>query len=98
MLNIFVAPAAAPPVAAAPPPPAAPAPRPAPAAAPVPALAPAAAPAAAPTDRVYASPFARRIAELKNLRLGGKPSLLTNLVIHMYINFIIYPNKFMYLI
>lgn len=47
--------------------PAAPAPAAAPAAAPV-AAAPA---AAAPGDRVYASPMARRIAELRNIRLSG---------------------------
>ncbi|CAG9788782.1 unnamed protein product [Diatraea saccharalis] len=68
--------------AAAPPPVAAPAP-----AAPTPALGPVSAPvsaaAAAPAvaipaaalgDRVYASPLARRLAELRNVRLGGQGS------------------------
>ncbi|KAI8439539.1 hypothetical protein MSG28_013286 [Choristoneura fumiferana] len=48
----------------------------APMAAPRPAATPAAAPAPAPTagGRVYASPMARRLAEIKNIRLGGKGS------------------------
>ncbi|XP_026495638.1 dihydrolipoyllysine-residue acetyltransferase component of pyruvate dehydrogenase complex, mitochondrial isoform X4 [Vanessa tameamea] len=57
-------PAAAAPAAPAPPAPAAPAP-----AAPRPAAAPA--PAADQHSRIYASPMARRLAELKNLRLGA---------------------------
>nr|XP_026495635.1 dihydrolipoyllysine-residue acetyltransferase component of pyruvate dehydrogenase complex, mitochondrial isoform X1 [Vanessa tameamea] len=60
-------PAAAAPAAPAPPAPAAPAP-----AAPRPAAAPA--PAADQHSRIYASPMARRLAELKNLRLGGQGS------------------------
>ncbi|OWR51854.1 dihydrolipoyllysine-residue acetyltransferase component of pyruvate dehydrogenase complex, mitochondrial isoform X2 [Danaus plexippus] len=61
------------PAAAPAPAPAAPAaPSPAPAAAP--AVAPAVAPAAAEHGRLYASPMARRLAELKNMRLGGQGS------------------------
>ncbi|XP_068617560.1 dihydrolipoyllysine-residue acetyltransferase component of pyruvate dehydrogenase complex, mitochondrial isoform X2 [Battus philenor] len=63
--------------AAAPPPAAPAAAAPAPAA-PVAAAPPAAAavpvPAPAPAGRLYASPFARRIAELRNIRLGGQGS------------------------
>ncbi|XP_045537149.1 dihydrolipoyllysine-residue acetyltransferase component of pyruvate dehydrogenase complex, mitochondrial isoform X1 [Papilio machaon] len=57
------------PAAAAPPAPAAAPPRPAAPAAPAPAPA-----AAAPEGRVYASPMARRLAELRNIRLGGQGS------------------------
>ncbi|CAH0725679.1 unnamed protein product, partial [Brenthis ino] len=55
--------------------PAAPAPA-APAAAPAPRAASASAPAPAPAEhgRVYASPMARRLAELKQIRLGGQGS------------------------
>ncbi|XP_075979986.1 dihydrolipoamide S-acetyltransferase muc isoform X2 [Anticarsia gemmatalis] len=63
---------------AAAPAPAAPAAAPAPAApaaaAPAPAAAAPAPAAPQPTGRVYASPFARRIAELRNIRLGGQGS------------------------
>ncbi|XP_045537151.1 dihydrolipoyllysine-residue acetyltransferase component of pyruvate dehydrogenase complex, mitochondrial isoform X3 [Papilio machaon] len=58
------------PAAAAPPAPAAAPPRPAAPAAPAPAPA-----AAAPEGRVYASPMARRLAELRNIRLGGAAPL-----------------------
>ncbi|KAL0871293.1 hypothetical protein ABMA27_005043 [Loxostege sticticalis] len=54
------------PAATAPAAPAAPAARAAPAAA--------AAPAPDPSSRVYASPMAKRLAEIKNIRLGGKGS------------------------
>ncbi|XP_045775211.1 dihydrolipoyllysine-residue acetyltransferase component of pyruvate dehydrogenase complex, mitochondrial isoform X2 [Maniola jurtina] len=65
--------AAAPPAAPAAPAPAPAAPRPAaPAAAPAPA--PAAAPAVDQHGRIYASPMARRLAELKSIRLGGQGS------------------------
>ncbi|XP_050348064.1 dihydrolipoyllysine-residue acetyltransferase component of pyruvate dehydrogenase complex, mitochondrial isoform X2 [Nymphalis io] len=64
--------AAAPPPAAAAP--AAPAPAAPAAAAPRPAAAPASAPAVDQHSRIYASPMARRLAELKNLRLGGQGS------------------------
>ncbi|XP_037292914.1 dihydrolipoyllysine-residue acetyltransferase component of pyruvate dehydrogenase complex, mitochondrial isoform X2 [Manduca sexta] len=69
-------PAAAPPPAAAPSAPAAApaAPRAAPAAPAAPAAAPATAAAPAPSGRVYASPMARRLAELKSIRLGGQGS------------------------
>ncbi|KAJ0174584.1 hypothetical protein K1T71_009692 [Dendrolimus kikuchii] len=63
--------------AAAPAPaPAAAAPTPAAPAPPRPAAAPAAAPAPAPAEsgRVYASPMAKRLAEIKNIRLGGQGS------------------------
>lgn len=59
------------PAASAPAPAAPPTPAPAPLA-PAPAAAPAA--AAPSTGRVYASPFARRLAELRNIRLGGQGS------------------------
>ncbi|XP_022822759.1 dihydrolipoyllysine-residue acetyltransferase component of pyruvate dehydrogenase complex, mitochondrial isoform X1 [Spodoptera litura] len=66
---------AAPAPAAAAPAPAAAAPAPTPTPAPAAAAPPPAAPAApADSGRVYASPMARRLAELRNIRLGGEGS------------------------